>query len=99
VIAWWVAIMLCVVFQCTFIRKAWDSDVDGGTCIHLRSMYLGNALPNILTDVVIMAMAVTQLWKMKIAGFPRIELYVVFALGSLYILLPATRKKISTLIL
>ncbi|KGO67477.1 hypothetical protein PITC_009280 [Penicillium italicum] len=54
-ISWCVAIILVSVFQCTPIARAWDTRIPG-TCLNLKSSFIGNAVPNITTDILILCL-------------------------------------------
>lgn len=57
VIAWCIAIILVCVFQCSPIYVAW-APWEKGVCIDLKASFIGNAVPNIVTDVAILLMYV-----------------------------------------
>lgn len=82
IIAWWFAIVAVCVFQCDPIYKAWVPWASG-TCIDLRGSFIGNAVPNILTDVVILIMPMKQVWHLHATTAQRISLLCTFGLGSL----------------
>ncbi|KAF4445659.1 hypothetical protein F53441_10608 [Fusarium austroafricanum] len=81
VIAWWIAICAVCIFQCTPIKKAWLPMIDG-TCINLKASFIGNAVPNILTDVAILCLPVKQILKLQINMAQKLSLLVIFLLGS-----------------
>ena len=74
--------MAATVFQCTPISKAWNSDQDG-TCIELKRILIGNAIPNVLTDVVLLILPLRQVWRLVPTFQLRLQLLVVFSLGVL----------------
>lgn len=82
VIAWWFAIVAVCVFQCDPIYKAWMPWADG-KCINLKGSFIGNAVPNILTDVVILIMPVKQVWHLHATMAQKVSLLCTFGLGSL----------------
>jgi hypothetical protein len=81
VVAWWVAIMLCIVFQCNPISKAWVF-MEDGKCINVKGLHIGNAIPNLMTDVVMLLMAMSQLWTLQIAFTQKLQLCFIFSLGG-----------------
>ncbi|KAM5347751.1 hypothetical protein ACJ41O_007575 [Fusarium nematophilum] len=81
VIAWWIAIVAVCIWQCDPIKKAWLPWIEG-TCINLKASFIGNAIPNILTDVAILAMPVGQVWKLQITVAQKASLLFIFLLGS-----------------
>ncbi|OJJ96610.1 hypothetical protein ASPACDRAFT_46780 [Aspergillus aculeatus ATCC 16872] len=58
----WVLAIICVsVFQCDPIAKAWNPNLPG-SCINLKGSFIGNAVPNIVTDVAILSLPVHVVW-------------------------------------
>ncbi|KAH7124667.1 hypothetical protein EDB81DRAFT_699079 [Dactylonectria macrodidyma] len=81
VVAWWIAIVAVCIFQCNPISKAWLPWI-GGTCIDLKGSFIGNAIPNIVTDVAILCMPIRQVWKLHVTLAQRLSLCFMFLLGS-----------------
>lgn len=79
---WGIAIILVCIFQCTPVQKAWAPTVPG-TCINLRASFIGNAVPNILTDVAIIVLPVREVWKLQTRRMQKLQLSFIFLLGSL----------------
>lgn len=82
VIAWWIAIVAVCVFQCNPIPKAWNQSLPGH-CIDLKASFVGNAIPNIATDIAILALPVGQVWHLQVNLTQKISLLFMFLLGSL----------------
>ncbi|RSL72612.1 hypothetical protein CEP53_001026 [Fusarium sp. AF-6] len=81
VIGWWISIVAVSIFQCTPIKKAWMPWING-SCINLKASFIGNAIPNIGTDVAILCMPMRQIWKLHANLAQRLSLCVMFLLGS-----------------
>ncbi|OAQ67690.2 hypothetical protein VFPPC_04045 [Pochonia chlamydosporia 170] len=81
IVTWWTSILAVCIFQCNPIKKAWLPWIEG-TCINLKGSFIGNAIPNILTDVVMLCMPVRQVWKMHIALLQKLSLCFMFLLGG-----------------
>ncbi|KKY28487.1 putative integral membrane protein [Diplodia seriata] len=80
--AGWVIAINCVsIFQCHPIKKAWYPLMDG-SCIDIKASFIGNAVPNILTDVAILIMPVAQVWKLQVTSAQRASLVFMFLLGG-----------------
>lgn len=89
-IGWVIAINCVSIFQCDPIKKAWFPLI-AGKCINLKASFVGNAVPNILTDVAILCMPIGQVWKLQVTPTQRASLCFMFLLGSLsVVLLPAS---------
>jgi hypothetical protein len=84
VISWVIAIICVSVFQCTPIARAWDMSLPG-TCINLKGSFIGNAVPNILTDIAILSLPVHVVWGLQATIVHRLSVIGVFLLGSLYV--------------
>ncbi|OJD32276.1 uncharacterized protein BKCO1_3900088 [Diplodia corticola] len=80
-VGWVVAINCVSIFQCHPIKKAWYPLMDG-SCINLKASFIGNAVPNILTDVAILIMPVAQVWKLQVTSAQRASLVFMFLLGG-----------------
>lgn len=82
VFSWWIAIVLVCIFQCNPIYVAWEPWMPG-QCINLKGSFIGNAVPNIVTDIAILIMPVKQVWALHTAPAQKISLICTFGLGSL----------------
>lgn len=82
VLSWWIAIVLVCIFQCNPIYVAWEP-WEAGQCINLKGSFIGNAVPNIITDIAILIMPVKQVWALHTAPAQKISLICTFGLGSL----------------
>ncbi|KAG8164548.1 hypothetical protein KVR01_006466 [Diaporthe batatas] len=81
VAGWWIAIVLVCIFQCNPIYVAWEPWV-AGQCIDLKGSFIGNAVPNIVTDIAILIMPVKQVWALHTQLAQKISLICTFGLGS-----------------
>lgn len=79
---WWIAIVLVCIFQCEPVSKAWMPWAPG-ICINLKASFIGNAVPNILTDVAILSLPITQVWSLQGTVARKLSLCCAFLLGSL----------------
>lgn len=83
VVAWAIAIAFTGLFQCTPIKKAWLGELVEGHCINVAASFIGNAVPNIITDIAILCLPVVQVWKLQMNPTQKISVCLVFLLGSL----------------
>ncbi|KAM0356887.1 hypothetical protein ACHAP4_006593 [Fusarium culmorum] len=83
VVAWWIAICAVCIFQCRPIRRAWMPWLTEGTCIDLKASFIGNAIPNIATDIAILCLPVRQILKLQVNVAQKLSLLVIFLLGGL----------------
>ena len=84
VIAWGIAVILVSIFQCNPVRGAWDLTVPA-TCITLPKFYLGNAVPNIAMDVIILALPIPNVWTLQMSIRQKYVVSGLFLLGGLYV--------------
>ncbi|USP77996.1 hypothetical protein yc1106_05270 [Curvularia clavata] len=90
-IAWVIAINFVSIFQCMPVKKAWLGPAIDGTCINLKASFIGNAVPNILTDVAILCMPVAQVLKLQVTTAQRASLLFMFLLGGFVLCASAYR--------
>ena len=83
-VAWVISIICVSVFQCNPIAKAWNTSLPG-TCINLKGSFIGNAVPNIVTDIAILSMPVHVVWGLHATLTHRLSVIAIFLLGSLYV--------------
>jgi hypothetical protein len=71
------------IFTCTPIQKLWDPTVVGGHCIDLRMYFIGVAVPNIFTDIALLAMPLPYIYGLNVKTLQKIAVMFVFILGGL----------------
>jgi hypothetical protein len=81
-VTWALSYIVVISLQCMPLQKWWAPGTEG-TCLDLFAIYLGNAIPNIFTDVSILALPITQVWRLQVRLWQRIVLIGIFLLGSL----------------
>lgn len=81
-ISWAISIICVSVFQCTPVPRAWNPTVPG-TCINLKGSFIGNAVPNIVTDIAILSLPVRAVWGLHANLVHRLSVIGMFLLGSL----------------
>lgn len=82
VIGWGVTMTFASALQCIPIRKAWNPDVPG-KCINLHAYYFGQAIPNSITDGIILLLPLPSLWKLQVPRSQKVALIAIFFLGGL----------------
>ncbi|KAK0507563.1 hypothetical protein JMJ35_010086 [Cladonia borealis] len=81
VLAWQIAIIAGYIGECRPIRKVWDTTVSG-TCIDVTKLWIGNSIPNIVTDIVIIVIPLPLIWKLQLPRSQRLPLCGVFLTGA-----------------
>ncbi|CAG8300760.1 unnamed protein product [Penicillium salamii] len=83
-ISWAISIIFVSVFQCTPVARAWNPTIPG-TCINLKGSFIGNAVPNIVTDIAILSLPVRAVWGLHVNLVHRLSVIGMFLLGSFVI--------------
>lgn len=81
-VAWCIAIDFVALFACIPIQKSWDSSVPGH-CRDRQTNFIGAAIPNIVTDFILLILPVPLLWHLQTSVRRKIGLIGVFAAGYL----------------
>ncbi|MCJ1369110.1 hypothetical protein MMC20_000318 [Loxospora ochrophaea] len=81
VIAWVIAFTMATIFQCTPPHKLWQSSTPGH-CVSKYKYFLGTAIPEVVTDFVILAMPLPYVWKLQMTLKRKLLLSIVFVLGG-----------------
>ena len=74
---------MATIFQCTPPHKLWQSSTPGH-CVSKYKYFLGTAIPEVVTDFVILAMPLPYVWKLQMTLKRKLLLSIVFVLGGLY---------------
>lgn len=91
-IAFWIAgfmvVALCIaidfvaLFAYIPVQRSWDSRVPGH-CQDRQAKFLGAAIPNVLTDLILLALPMPMLYRIQTTLRLKIGLVGVFAAGYL----------------
>jgi hypothetical protein len=82
VVMWWIAIQFSVIFECTPIDYTWNPHGEGH-CISLDRFFLGQAVPNIATDIFLLAIPIPMIWNLQLPRSQKVALSSIFMLGGL----------------
>ena len=85
VLLWWLATILVSFFQCQPIAMNWNRALSGtgGHCLDDVKFFLGNAIPNVVTDVLILALPVREVWQLQLPKSQKLAVVGMFLLGGL----------------
>jgi hypothetical protein len=78
---WMIILMGVSQGQCNPRKKAW-APWTAGTCINLKVMFLAVSVPNIITDITILALPLPNVWALQTNLRQRVLLIIIFLLGS-----------------
>ena len=76
-----IASVTASIFQCTPVRKAWYSDIDG-SCIDVNALFFANAGLDIFQDAFIYILPMRMLYQLQVPRRQKIALILVFAVGG-----------------
>lgn len=82
VISYGIAGVAATIFQCIPIAGSWDKSVDA-TCINSDMFWVANAILNILTDVMVLALPIPSIFGLQLKRRERFMLCLIFLLGGL----------------
>jgi len=83
VCVWWIICQFFVIFECQPIHYFWDRSPSGGRCLDIQAFFLGQAIPNIFTDVILLAMPIPIIWRLHLPKEQKMGLSGIFLLGHL----------------
>jgi hypothetical protein len=78
---WFISADLVSIFQCTPVERLWDKTKEG-TCVNFGVFALVTAALNVVTDLVILALPVPLILRLKMSQRKKMLLILTFALGS-----------------
>jgi len=81
-VAWWIAVILVSIFSCNPIQGFWDHTIKS-KCINTENFFIGNAVPTIITDVIILFLPIRMIWNLQTSRKQKIALSFIFLLGGL----------------
>lgn len=82
VVAYSVSAFFAFLFQCVPIAAGWDLNIKG-RCINLSLAFTIVGAINVITDAVILAMPLPQLWRLNTTTARKAQLVGVFLTGGL----------------
>jgi len=82
IVGWGVATSFLALFTCTPIKKSWDRKIPGH-CSNRQRDFMGAAIPNVLTDLLLLFLPMPMLWRIQVSTARKYWLVGVFAAGYL----------------
>jgi hypothetical protein len=77
-----IATVFATLFQCIPTEKSWNKKMDG-RCIDSSKFWLANAVLNISTDVIVLALPIREIFKLHLKLQEKLMLCGIFLLGGL----------------
>ncbi|KAB8262999.1 hypothetical protein BDV32DRAFT_136089 [Aspergillus pseudonomiae] len=81
VMSWCLAVFITVFLQCRPIALNWDKTLEG-TCIDPKKFFFGNAISNLLIDVVILALPIPMVLQLQLRLSQKLTILSIFLLGG-----------------
>ncbi|KAJ0158838.1 hypothetical protein CTA2_10764 [Colletotrichum tanaceti] len=76
-------IAILMLFHCSPVRKAFDPNITGGTCLNVGVLYMATAVSNVVTDVMLFALPMPMIFNLRMKLAQKIGAVLIFAIGSL----------------
>lgn len=80
---WWITCQSIVIFECAPIHYFWHRKPVTGHCLNVQTFFQDQAIPNIITDLVVLLLPLPLIWTLKLPIEQKAALSGVFLLGSL----------------
>ncbi|KAK6214208.1 hypothetical protein LQW54_004634 [Pestalotiopsis sp. IQ-011] len=81
-IAWFIAVVLVTFLQCTPLNGMWEIFTVQATCMDKMGLFLGNAIPNLIIDVLILALPLYEVAGLQMTKIKKIGISSIFLLGG-----------------
>ncbi|KAJ8058289.1 hypothetical protein OCU04_012483 [Sclerotinia nivalis] len=90
VLLWGISSLLVSIFSCEPINGFWDLTVES-KCIDSKWFFVGNSIPNILADIVILGLPMPDLWHLRMSRRSKAAVSGMFLLGGFVIVASGLR--------
>ncbi|KAJ5371873.1 hypothetical protein N7517_003879 [Penicillium concentricum] len=82
VTGWGLGVILTTVLQCVPIQGLWDYSVKAQCGVNISDFFIGNAVPNIITDWALLILPLPYVWKIHRNTPQKVALCGAFAVGG-----------------
>ena len=82
VLGWMISVTLTQIFTCNPIAGAWLQLITK-KCIDQTAFYYGNAISNLLTDVILLILPMPMIWGLNMSTQKKINVTLLMVLGGL----------------
>ncbi|KAG4437280.1 hypothetical protein IFR05_007218, partial [Cadophora sp. M221] len=86
------AIMFCLIFQCSPISGVWDRTLNS-QCLNINTICYSSAAISVALDLIILILPIPVLIRLKMSMKKKLSLIVMFSLGSLACITSGIRLK------
>ncbi|KAL4966090.1 uncharacterized protein BDV14DRAFT_199223 [Aspergillus stella-maris] len=77
------ATVIAAQLECFPLAYTWDRNIPGGTCFDQILWYKLSNIPNVVADVLILALPIPTVWNLKASRGKKIGITIVFFMGSI----------------
>ncbi|KAF7587689.1 hypothetical protein BBP40_006875 [Aspergillus hancockii] len=81
VLSWCLAVFITVLLQCRPVSLNWNK-AQPGTCIDAKQFFFGNAISNLLIDVIILALPIPMVLQLQLRLSQKLTILGIFLLGG-----------------
>ena len=85
-ILWFTACLFGSIFQCSPIRKAWNSDKVQGTCVNYPAYTLILGVGNLIADIILLIVPAVRIWSLNMATRRKVVVAGMFTIGTMYVI-------------
>ncbi|KAN0066797.1 hypothetical protein V8E54_015086, partial [Elaphomyces granulatus] len=78
----WATFSIAAILQCRPVAYWWDKTIQGGVCFDAQVFFRAMSVPNIATDVMMLALPITSLMQLRLPLFKKIALCFIFLTGG-----------------
>ncbi|GFF44457.1 hypothetical protein IFM58399_07297 [Aspergillus lentulus] len=82
VTGWGLGVIFTTIFQCLPIRGFWDKSLNPHCGVDVNQFFIGNAVPNIITDWALLILPMPYIWRLHKNTAQKIAISSVFVLGG-----------------
>jgi len=82
VVAWWIVVVIIQIFSCSPIAGFWDISV-ASKCVDPAHFYIAVAVPNILTDIIMLCLPLRMVWGLQMSQAQKIQVSLTLLTGAL----------------
>ena len=71
------------ILQCTPRERIWNPLTAGSCAVNINAALIATAVVNAVSDLVILALPFSSIWRLRMSGWEKLKISTVFAIGLL----------------
>jgi hypothetical protein len=75
--------IVTTILQCEPVHGFWDRDLNPVCGVNVNNFFIGNAVPNIVTDWALLFLPLPYIWRLQRNTVQKLAIYASFLLGGL----------------